>query len=103
MPLGFMEEDGITQTEVCRRFGEDRSWVTRVAQSLEREGLVLRERDPDDGRAVRLRLTDKGRALIVGFPEGYGIFRRRIEWALSEEEARELWHLLDNLIEAMNY
>lgn len=96
-------EDGITQAEVCRRFGADRSRVTRVAQSLEKEGLVVRERGGDDRRTVRLHLTDKGRDVVEGFPKGHDVFRQRIEEALSREEARELKRLLDKLIDKMSY
>jgi DNA-binding MarR family transcriptional regulator len=34
--------------------------MTRIVQALEREGLVRRESDPDDGRVTRLHATPKG-------------------------------------------
>jgi len=34
--------------------------MTRIVQALEREGLVGRESDPQDGRVTRLRATTKG-------------------------------------------
>ena len=38
--------------------------MTRIVQALEAEGLVRRERDPDDGRIHRLRTTAKGRRVM---------------------------------------
>ena len=38
--------------------------MTRIVRNLEREGLVARETDPDDRRAVRLRATDGGRRIL---------------------------------------
>lgn len=38
--------------------------MTRIVRNLEREGLVARETDPDDRRAVRLRATDEGRRIL---------------------------------------
>lgn len=38
--------------------------MTRIVQNLEREGLVEREADPDDRRAVRLRATEEGRRIL---------------------------------------
>jgi DNA-binding MarR family transcriptional regulator len=38
--------------------------MTRIVQNLEREGLVEREADPADRRAVRLRATDAGRRIL---------------------------------------
>lgn len=38
--------------------------MTRIVRNLEREGLVARETDPGDRRAVRLRATDEGRRVL---------------------------------------
>ena len=43
--------------------GFDKSYVTGLADVLEREGLVSREPDPSDRRAKHLSLTEDGRAL----------------------------------------
>lgn len=37
--------------------------LSRLIGRMEERGLVLREDDPDDGRACRLRLTEKGAGL----------------------------------------
>jgi DNA-binding MarR family transcriptional regulator len=38
--------------------------MTRLVAALEADGLVERQRDPADGRIVRLRATAKGRRLL---------------------------------------
>src|SRR3970282_1802168 len=38
--------------------------MTRLVSALEREQLVRREKDPDDGRIVRWRATAKGESLL---------------------------------------
>jgi DNA-binding MarR family transcriptional regulator len=38
--------------------------MTRIAQSLVEDGYALRERDPSDGRVVRLSATAKGRRVM---------------------------------------
>lgn len=43
--------------------------MTRVVDTLERDGLALRERDPGDGRSVRVRATERGRRVLL---EGRG-------------------------------
>src|ERR687884_2200417 len=40
--------------------------MTRIVQALEREGLVRREPDRDDGRVVRLHATAKGERVMWG-------------------------------------
>ena len=42
----------------------DAPTVTRKIQQLERDGLVGREPDPDDGRATRIHLTPAGKRTL---------------------------------------
>jgi DNA-binding MarR family transcriptional regulator len=44
--------------------------ATRLVQRLEAEGLLVREVDPRDRRAVRLSLSEKARRLIVAIEDG---------------------------------
>lgn len=57
------EGDGITQRELARRNGQDPTTLTRILQKMERKGLVERGDDREDGRALRVVLTRKGRRL----------------------------------------
>jgi DNA-binding MarR family transcriptional regulator len=41
----------------------DKSTASRVVDSLERKGYVRRTADPNDGRALRLEVTSKGREI----------------------------------------
>jgi DNA-binding MarR family transcriptional regulator len=56
-------EDGLSLGEVARRLGLATPTITRAATRMEAAGLLRREPHPDDRRMVRLRLTDRGRAL----------------------------------------
>lgn len=38
--------------------------MTQLVQRLERDGIVRRTTDPDDGRACLVSITDAGRALV---------------------------------------
>jgi DNA-binding MarR family transcriptional regulator len=53
----------LSQRDLAERLRLDKSTVSRLAADLERDGLVVRERDPANRRLYRLRLTDEGRAL----------------------------------------
>jgi DNA-binding MarR family transcriptional regulator len=56
-------KDGLSPGEVARRLGLATPTITRAATRMEAAGLLRREPHPDDRRVVRLRLTDRGRAL----------------------------------------
>lgn len=52
-------------TRLAQELGLDPSSVSRHVSSLERHGLVARERDPDDLRAQQLVLTDSGQRAVA--------------------------------------
>ena len=56
--------DAIRVTVLAEMLGVDAPTVTRKIQQLERDGLVVRHADPDDGRASRIRLTTAGRRTL---------------------------------------
>jgi DNA-binding MarR family transcriptional regulator len=58
--------DGLRMGELSRRMMVTGGNVTGIADQLEREQLVLREPDPQDGRAFVIKLTPLGRTAFAG-------------------------------------
>jgi DNA-binding MarR family transcriptional regulator len=56
-------DDGLTPGEIARQLGLATSTVTRASTRMEAAGLLRREPHPSDRRLVRLRLTERARAL----------------------------------------
>lgn len=52
--------DGVSQKELAELTDKDPANVTRILDQLQRKGLVRREANPDDRRAVRMRITSEG-------------------------------------------
>ena len=95
------KKDGISQGELSQKFEIDPSRVTRLAKRLEREGLILRKRDSEDHRIVRMFLTEKGRGLLEALSDRRERFDRRIAAMLGPEELKELRRMLGVLTENM--
>jgi DNA-binding MarR family transcriptional regulator len=57
------EADDITVGALGERLALESNTLTPLLKRLEAMGLITRGRDPKDERQVRIRLTDKGRAL----------------------------------------
>jgi DNA-binding MarR family transcriptional regulator len=93
--------DGIGQGEVSQTYDVDPSRVTRIAQALEGDGLIRRERDPEDNRVVRMYLTEEGRRWLRKLPDFNRRIEKRIRSVFSEEEHEELRRMLGLLAEAM--
>jgi MarR family transcriptional regulator, organic hydroperoxide resistance regulator len=94
-------QDGIGQGEISQLFEVDPSRVTRIGQGLESDGLVRRERDPEDNRVVKMYLTEEGRLRVRGLPDLNRRVEGRIREVLSEEEHEELRRMLSLLAEGM--
>lgn len=61
MALGELADvDEMSQTELARRLGLEKSTVSRLAAKLENRGWVDRQRDETNRRFYRLRLTPCG-------------------------------------------
>ena len=59
------DSDGLTQREVAERCYVTPATVTGVVDTLERDGLVERERSTSDRRVVTVRLTAEGRTRLA--------------------------------------
>jgi MarR family transcriptional regulator, organic hydroperoxide resistance regulator len=57
------EQDGVHVKDLAQQLYLDSSSLTGHLDRLERAALVVRQDDPDDRRAVRVCLTEKGRQL----------------------------------------
>lgn len=55
---------GLGQEQLVRQLDISKPAVSRALASMEKKGFVVRQRDPEDGRAYRVQLTAK--ALKIG-------------------------------------
>lgn len=102
--LELYAEDGVglRMAELASRVVLSRTRVSRLVAELEREGLVVRMADPDDGRAARATITGRGRdALRAAAPVYLAGIDEHFARHLSEREraliARALGRVVDVL------
>ncbi|MGE0744110.1 MAG: MarR family winged helix-turn-helix transcriptional regulator [Rhodospirillales bacterium] len=63
--VSVMAKPGLSQTDLVRATGIDRSTLTEIIRRLVRRGLVSRRRTAADQRANALQLTDAGAAAVA--------------------------------------
>lgn len=81
-------------SELAQHAHRTKSTVTALVTKLERHGYVERIPDPEDSRGVKVRLTEKGRALRPVTEAISDGLQRIIDERLTEEESLQLEHLL---------
>ncbi|HJS09534.1 MAG TPA: MarR family transcriptional regulator [Pirellulales bacterium] len=78
------ENPGLTQAELGRASGRDKSSITPALQNLTRRGLVRRLSAPDDARALALWLTPKGTAMVRQLDRHARAHDRMLERAVKQ-------------------
>jgi MarR family transcriptional regulator, organic hydroperoxide resistance regulator len=65
MSMGFVllniQSEGTPATKIAPLIGLEARSLTRLLKSMEEEGLIYREADPNDRRMVRIVLTKEGK------------------------------------------
>ena len=59
--LNIDPKDGTPATKIAPMMGLESRSLTRMLKSMEEKGYIYREKDPNDGRSVRIFLTDLGK------------------------------------------
>jgi len=86
-----------SQREIAQRIGIKGPTLTIHLDKLERAGLVVRARDPQDRRNSQVELTRAGEDAHTRLLRAVIAFNRRLRAGLSEEEIRLLRGLLTRL------
>ncbi|HEU4424953.1 MAG TPA: MarR family transcriptional regulator [Pilimelia sp.] len=84
----------LAQRDLAARLRLDKSSVSRMAAEMERNALLVRERDPGNHRQYRLRLTDHGRAIHARMAT---TFHEQYECWVAAMTPRERAALLEGL------
>ena len=76
------------------------SSATTACKRLEKAGLVIRERQMDDERMVRVSLTEEGRERIAAWQQQRRELLGRLLEPLDKHEQGELQHILEHMLQA---
>lgn len=97
--LGEAGPQGMRMSELARRRLMTSGGFTRLADRLERRGLIERRRAPSDGRSIDATLTDEGRVLMRrAWRQHRGDLRELFLDRLDDDHLRSLvdvWRRLD--------
>ncbi|MEV6505709.1 MarR family winged helix-turn-helix transcriptional regulator [Streptomyces sp. NPDC051642] len=87
----------VRQSILAQELGQAPRSVTQSIEALEREGLIERTPDPDDGRSKLVHLTPKGtKALKAGTAAGEEALRK-VFGPLGHDQLAVLDRLLDTI------
>lgn len=89
--------DGITQMQLCEHLKCEPPTVTNMVKSLEQNGFIIRKRDEQDGRVMRIYLTDKGKELEEPVDFKWKQQQEKLLHSISPEERLVLRELMKRM------
>ncbi|MGD8453908.1 MAG: MarR family transcriptional regulator [Phycisphaerae bacterium] len=87
-------ENGQRQATLCERCAVDPNTMVGIVDRLEKAGLVVRRRDPQDRRACLVQITAKGRRAFAGCAPARAAASAEAWAALTRAEQGRLRNLL---------
>ncbi|MFS2217008.1 MarR family winged helix-turn-helix transcriptional regulator [Massilia cellulosiltytica] len=94
--------DGLRMGELSKRMMVTGGNVTGIADQLEREELVLRVPDPQDGRAFVLKLTPRGRTAFAQMAAVHQGWVADLFGDVSPDDKARMIALLDTMKRQLN-
>ena len=99
--LFLIVREGSTNTKtLAKELGVTPSNVTGIVDRLVKQGLVSRQENPEDRRMLRLRVTDKGEAILTSLREETISSMSEVLARMSIEELSSLARGLSSLVKA---
>jgi len=95
----LMRDPPPSQDELCRFAARDKASISRLLDTLEERGFVVREADPDDSRLKRVHVTDDGRALARVVGDCLARWNEMLTRGLTPEERSQGLALLQRMAE----
>jgi MarR family transcriptional regulator, organic hydroperoxide resistance regulator len=92
--LGLMDQESLGQSDLVTQLCVEPPTVTKMLQRMEKAGLVERRQDEQDGRAARVKVTARGRALQQPILQIWGDLEGRMLANMTMTEQTLLRRLL---------
>lgn len=84
--LNIDYENGTSSTALGPSMGMEPTSLSRILKTMEEKGAIVREKNPDDGRGVIIKLTDYGKEMRKVSRESVIIFNEKIRQHVTEKE-----------------
>lgn len=102
MAIGFAllsidKEEGTPSSYISNRMGMEPTSLTRTLKTLEEKGLIIRKKNPDDGRGVLIYLTDLGKQMREQSKNTVLKFNEVVKAHVNEEKLNHFIEVADTI------
>lgn len=97
--LNINVEEGTPATKIAPLLGMESRSLTRMLKAMEEKGWVYREKDPTDGRSVRILLTDLGKEKRELSRRSVKEFNKKIKSLVDPDKLNDFFLVLSKINE----
>lgn len=95
--LNIDYENGTPSTALGPQMGMEPTSLSRILKTMEDKGAIYREKNPEDGRSVLIKLTDYGKEMREVSREHVIIFNKKVREHLSDEKINHFFEVTEKI------
>ena len=97
--LSIDKDKGTPSTALGPKMGMEATSLTRTLKSMEEKGLIIRKKNPEDGRGVLIYLTDFGKEKRELSKNNVLKFNEKIRQNVTEEQLKNFMDVAETINE----
>jgi len=90
-------ENGTPSTALGPQMGMEPTSLSRILKTMEDKGAICREKNPEDGRSVLIKLTDYGKEMREISKKSVLTFNEKVREHLSQEKLNNFFEVTEKI------
>jgi DNA-binding MarR family transcriptional regulator len=100
--LNIDPEEGTPSTSLGPKMGMEATSLSRTLRSMEDKGLIVREKNPEDGRSVLIQLTDFGKEMRTFSKQVVLKFDEAVHREINQEDLDTFSRVAQTIMDLIN-
>ncbi|APU69654.1 Transcriptional regulator, MarR family [Christiangramia flava JLT2011] len=100
--LSIDPENGTPSTSLGPKMGMEATSLSRILKTMEEKGLIIRKRNPNDGRSVLIHLTDFGKEMRDYSKRVVLRFDEAVKENVSEEDLKTFIEVANTIMDLIS-
>ena len=100
--LSIDPEDGTPSTSLGPKMGMEATSLSRILKTMEEKGLIIRKKNPSDGRSVLIYLTDFGKEMRDYSKRVVLRFDEAVKENVSEKDLKTFMEVANTILELIS-
>ena len=100
--LNIDYENGTPSTSLGPQMGMEPTSLSRILKTMEEKGAIYREKNPEDGRGVLIKLTDFGKEKRAISKESVLRFNEVVRQNITEEKLNHFFEVIEKINQLIN-